>query len=150
MSDDTSYQESSEKPISYTLNPPNGKFLNGVLKLADLEDVEEFAHIHARAYLRKRNIYIPFHEYEELVAYIITLVWELYANKWNREHSFAGYAGYIVQRRITDHFRDKWGRKGEKIAINQAAPFSELGEIESTITGYDKADSVTSLVRLLV
>lgn len=137
------------KEVPY-LNLPNGRMLNGVLKFADLEDVEEFAHIHARAYLRKRNIHLPYHEYEELITYIISLVWELYDKKWNREKSFSGYAGYITQRRITDHFRDKWGRKGEKIAINQATSFSELGEIESQSSDYDKADSITTLRRVLV
>lgn len=126
------------------------RMLNGILKLGDLEDVESFAHRQARSYLSKKNIRIPHEDYEDLISFIFLLVWDLYDSKWNGKDSFAGYATYIVSRRITDHFRDRWGRNGEKIAINQAMPISQLGDVESTFSQYDKADSLAAISGLLV
>lgn len=126
----------------------NQKLLNGIMKLGDMTDVEEFCHIQARTYLRSHNIYIQPHEYEDLIAYLISMVWELYDRKWNRKDSFTGYASYITPKRVTDYFRQRWGRNREKLAF-ESTPLSQLANVESTSSEYDQADSRAALRGIL-
>jgi len=124
--------------------------LNGKLKLGDMEDVEKFCSIHINNYIKKRNMKLKPEDYEDLMAYGMSFVWELYDSKWNQKGSFSGYAGYIFPKRITDYYRAKWGRDGQKLSIESAVPFSAMGATYSSFNDYDKADSAAYISRVFL
>lgn len=133
------------------------QMLSGILSIEDIPDVEAFAHKQARSYLRKMKIELGYHDYEDLISFILELIFVLYKEKWNKKESFAGYAAYIVSRRITDYFRQMWGRNGKKRAVLlsptspefMATSNPKLEFITAERDSFFKRDSITDLTRVL-
>lgn len=126
------------------------RMLNGKLKLHDIEDVELFCYNRIDAYCKKRNMRLSPDDHEDLMAFAISQVWELFDGKWNESGSFSGYVSYILPKRFTDYFRAKWGRDGQKLSIETAIPFSAMGTIATGVNDYDKADSAAYVSGLLL
>ena len=125
------------------------RMLNGILKLDDIDDVEQFCQIRINSYLKKRNMKLSVDDKEDLMSFAMAKVWETHHADWSEKGSFAGYASYILPMRITDYWRSKWGRDGQKLSIESAVPFSSLGNVESGFSDYDKADSIAYLTGVL-
>ena len=133
------------------------QMLNGKLKIGDIEDVEKHCSIAIASYCKNRNIVLSPEDREDLMSFCMGLVWELYeaednnttGKKWNGKGTFSGYVSYILPKRITDHYRKRWGRYGERYSVDQATPFSAMGTINASEQIHDQADSRADLGRFL-
>lgn len=126
------------------------QMLNVKLKFGDIEDVEGFCSMHLNTYLKKNGMTLREQDREDLMSFLMALVWELYDSKWSKKGSFSGYAAFIISKRITDYFRQKWGRNSQKLAIEQAIPFSQLGTINSSQSEDDRSNSSAYLAGVLL
>ena len=124
--------------------------LNGKLKLGDIDDVEIFCHNRINNYTKSRNMRLRTEDYEDLMSFAMAQVWELFDTKWNKRGSFSGYVSYILPKRITDYYRAKWGRDGQRLSIETAIPFSAMGTIDTGFSDYDKADSAAYISGVLL
>lgn len=128
------------------------RLLGGTMKLGDMDDVEAYAHHRARRYINRYNI--PYQQksvdYDELVTHVITALWELYDSKWNGKDSFVGYASSLIEFRITDYFRARFGKDGEQVKSEQlVSPFG-LGEAEPGEPEYNSIDSSVGVRGILL
>lgn len=132
------------------------RLLNGVLKLGDLDDVERFAHAQARKYLSKFSIPIRpgSVDYDELVTHVISLTWELFDSKFSGNGSFGGYASSVIGYRITDYFREKYGRTAQSrldIEVLVDDPLrSTVGSAVAYQSAHAEADSTIDLRGVLL
>jgi DNA-directed RNA polymerase specialized sigma24 family protein len=117
------------------------RMLNGILKLGDIDDVEQFCQIRINSYLKKRNMKLSADDKEDLMSFAMAKVWETHHADWSEKGSFAGYASYILPMRITDYWRAKWGRDSQKLMIETAVPFSSLGDVESWSNDIERINS---------
>ena len=126
------------------------RMLNGNLKLADVDDLESFCRVRINSYLKRHNMKFNKDQFDDLLAYSMATVWELWETKWNKKGSFSGYASSLFAKRLVDYFREDWGRNGQKISVNSAIPFSAMGTTLSGESDYDKADSAAYVSGLLL
>jgi DNA-directed RNA polymerase specialized sigma24 family protein len=136
--------------------------LSGRWQLEDVGDVEALVATLARDVAAD----LQWHEREDLVAYLLGLVWERH-EKWDREKtpSFRQFATYLLRLRIVDHCRQQRGRtrwtfssgytyervRPELVSLEFPVGDGELelGEVVAARTGDPQTDCDPDLSRLL-
>ena len=81
------------------------------LRLHDVADAEGLARDALNEQLRAWGAYLQPCEYEDALAYLVALAWEL-AGAYDRARSaqlFSTYAGRLLRRRLADWYRTRFG-----------------------------------------
>src|SRR5919201_2112785 len=85
--------------------------LAGPLRLHDVADAEGLARDALNEQLRTWGAYLQPCEYEDALAYLVGVAWEL-AGAYDRARSdqaFSTYAGRLLRRRVADWYRSRFG-----------------------------------------
>lgn len=123
--------------------------LHGKLALHDIADVEAFTHA------LTRRLDLPWHQHEDLQAWLIETCWELSLDYTPGGISFSTYAGTTLRRRITDWERHTRGRTRwqfkDRTYERQLPTITPLDpdDPHPAPTGDPATDSSTDLARLL-
>jgi len=79
--------------------------------LHDIDDVERFCDRLLADYLRRRGAHLREHDREDAVSYLVATCWELSQTyDRSRNTSFSKHAYTILVKRVTDFYRQRFGR----------------------------------------
>lgn len=145
--------------------------LSSRLALLDIDDVEAFTRTTIDNYLQQHSAYLNPDDYDDLVAYLVGITWELSErfDPSRSKQSFSTYVIWITRKRVPNWYRSRWPgsrfNRAEAHAVvsleglptnsveRLAAPDPDerepLGLLVAAIAGDPSADCDPALARLL-